>query len=80
MDLHKLGLKSGATRKEIKTAFRTLSKKSHPDVVGGNTVDQAALNIAHGRLNQHLVTNGGLEFRRLTSTRGQYFRYDECLF
>ncbi len=44
-----LGLERGATKREIKNAYRRMARKLHPDK-GGSEADMKALNAAYHRL------------------------------
>lgn len=51
MDLYKiLGIKKGASDKEVKEAFRKRAQKVHPDRKGGNEEEMARLNLAYQTL------------------------------
>jgi len=47
-----LGLHPGATIEDIKTAYRELSKKFHPDVISGKGLDEEFVQFATRRFQQ----------------------------
>ncbi len=51
MDIFKLlGIKKGATRKEIKKAYKAMASKTHPDKKTGNAETHKALTVAYNTL------------------------------
>lgn len=45
-----LGIKESATVEEIKEAHRSMSKHCHPDITGGSTDSQVAVNRARDEM------------------------------
>ena len=71
IDLYELlGVEKGATKEEIKKAYRRKSAEYHPDKTGGSMVKQSLLNLAKETLideekRSHYDKTGTVEGRRL---------------
>lgn len=65
-----LGVKHGASKEEIKKAFRTLAQRWHPDKQGGDEAKMKEINEAHFELmkgigyDMYVTKKGGLRYKR----------------